>query len=655
MRNSLNKGRNRKDKDKFIPSVVLFGCFNFIAFLSLSQSCPPNIDFETGTFNGWTCYTGNTAAIAGQNVISLSPSGGPSNSHHTIYSANTGERDPYGNFPVSCPNGSGYSVKLGNNFGGGESEGISYEFTIPANQNSYSLIYHYAVVFQAPNHRPEEQPRMEIEVTNLSDNSVINCASFTFISVGSSLPGFQVSNIFDDTTQVLYKDWSAVSVDLSGLAGKKIRLFFKTADCTFRRHFGYAYIDVNSECSGSFVGATYCPDDTAVTVTAPYGYSSYTWYDSTLTNVLGNQQSIRFSPPPIAGTTIAVKLEPFNGYGCSQTMYAHLIDSLTLTANAGKDTVSCNRTAVQIGSTPRSGLLYSWSPAVGLSNTKVANPLATPEVTTTYTVTTSSSGGGCLSKDSVIVRASIINNNIQLIGKDAYCFGSGDSTVLLVQPTEGIQWFRGDVPINGAKQTTYRVTHSGTYTAQLYNKDGCFTNTQPKNVLIERAKPGIRYPVEYAINNIPLTLKARPIGESVLWQPSVHLNTQTSYTPVYRGVAEQLYTIKLITTTGCLTVDTLLVKTIKNVEVLVPSAFTPNSDGKNDFLRPILKGIKQVRYFRVFNRWGELVFETTKAEPGWAGTFKSVPLQTQTIVWMFQGIGLDDKTYSERGTTVLLR
>ncbi len=81
-----------------------------------------------------------------------------------MYAANSGGVDPYGGFPVNCPNGSGYSIRLGNNSGGGQAEGISYEFTIPANENSYSLIYHYAVVFQAPNHRENEQPRMEIEV-----------------------------------------------------------------------------------------------------------------------------------------------------------------------------------------------------------------------------------------------------------------------------------------------------------------------------------------------------------------------------------------------------------------------------------------------------------------------------------------------------------
>ncbi len=77
---------------------------------------------------------------------------------------------------------------------------------------------------------------------------------------------------------------------------KTIRLFFKTADCTFRKHFGYAYVDVNTECSGEFTGAAYCPDDTAVNVVAPYGYQSYKWLNSTLSEVIGSNQTLTLSP-----------------------------------------------------------------------------------------------------------------------------------------------------------------------------------------------------------------------------------------------------------------------------------------------------------------------------------------------------------------------
>ncbi|MFN2440173.1 MAG: T9SS type B sorting domain-containing protein, partial [Chitinophagaceae bacterium] len=556
--------------------------------------------------------------------------------------------------PVNCPNGSGYSVRLGNTSGGGQAEGISYQFTIPANDNSYSLIYHYAVVFQSPNHRENEQPRMEIEVLNVTDNTVIECASFTFISIGSSLPGFQTAGLVDSAA-VLYKDWSAVSVDLSGNAGKTIRLFFKTGDCTFRRHFGYAYIDVNSECGSSFLGATYCPDDSIVNVTAPFGYQTYTWYDSTLTNILGTQQLLTLSPTSLSGTTVAVKLEPYDGYGCPQTLFALLIDTLTVTAVAGADRLSCNLNAVPIGTNPRPGWVYNWSPSAGLNNPEIANPLAAPDITTNYIVTTNNSGGGCRSTDTVIVRSSIIDSSLQLIGKASFCIDNGDSAIFKVQPTNNIKWFRNDIPINGALQSMYRVTSTGTYHAQLINTAGCSIATRKQAIVIDKAKPGITYPVVYAVTNLPIALKARQIGQSVFWNPETNLNNPAIFTPTFKASVEQLYTIAMRTNTECLTVDTQLVKIIKHVELYVPSAFTPNKDGKNDFLHPILRGVKEIRYFRIFNRWGQLLFERKNDQPGWDGSFKGIPQQTQAVVWVLECVGVDGAVYVQKGTSVLLR
>ncbi len=115
---------------------------------------------------------------------------------HSMYTITyPGELDFYGGFPVNCPNGSGQSIRLGNDLPGTEAEGISYEFTIPANQNQYSLIYNYAVVFEDPGHELYQQPRMEIEITNVTDNSIIDCSSFAFVPNGSGLPGFMESPI----------------------------------------------------------------------------------------------------------------------------------------------------------------------------------------------------------------------------------------------------------------------------------------------------------------------------------------------------------------------------------------------------------------------------------------------------------------------------
>ena len=624
-------------------------------FTTNAQNCPPNIDFETGTFNGWTCYIGGTAEVNGQNVITIFPSG-PVFNRHTMYTANTGNGvDPYGGFPVNCPNGSGHSIRLGNDMAGTEAEGISYEFTIPAGQNIYSLIYHYAVVFQDPNHLEYQQPRMEIEITNVTDNTIIDCSSFTFIPYGSLLPGFFEAPFRVDNTPVWCKDWSAVSINLDRMAGKTIRLFFKTADCTFRRHFGYAYIDVNSECSSEFVGATYCPDDTAVYVTAPFGYQNYTWYNKTFTQQLGALQTVRFSPPPLVGTTVSVEVVPYNGYGCLDTLYAQLIDTLTVTANAGRDTLSCNKSPVQIGANTKPGLVYSWSPTIGLSNPGISNPLANPDNTTAYVLTVRHDGGGCRVTDTVVIKASAIDSSLQLIGKAVYCEDMGDSSVLKVLPTDRIQWYKDNGPINSANQREYRVTKSGSYYAMLYNKDGCSIATRKQNIFIDKPKPGITYPVKYDVIDLPLGLQARQFGSTALWSPGIFLDDPAIYTPVFSGSTDQLYTIEITTNTGCVTVDTQLVKIVPHIDIYVPTAFTPNKDGLNDFLRPTLMAIKELRYFRIYNRWGQLLFDTKTPLPGWNGNLNGIPQATQVVVWIAEGIGVDNKVYLRKGTSTLVR
>jgi gliding motility-associated-like protein len=621
-----------------------------------AQACPNNIDFESGTFTNWTCYTGGVSANGGQNNIILSPSGGPIPNVHTMYSSTSPSTDVFGGFPVNCPNGSGHSIRLGNNEGGAQAEGISYEFTIPPNRNNYSITYNYAVVFQDPNHQPEQQPRLEIEAKNLSDDQVIYCSSFTFRPFGTLLPGFFVSPTEQDTTKVWCKNWTAVSINLNGNAGKTIRLFFKTADCTFRRHFGYAYIDVNSECDGGgFVGASFCPDDTVVNVTAPFGYQNYTWYKNNFTQVLGNQQTVSISPPPRSGSVIAVQVVPYNGYGCLDTFYATLKSDLIVQSNAGRDTFSCNGDEVPIGANSIPGLSYKWSPIVGLNNPTISNPLVRPTASTNYILATRNSGGGCLSTDTVIVLASIIDSSLRLVGKPAYCITSGDSAVLFVQPNTSIQWFKNSGMITGANSVRYRVTQSGTYYALLKNNKGCSLATSKKDILIEIPKPGERYPDKIAAVNFPLQLQARTFAKTAIWRPSLYLNDSTSFAPVFKGLVNRLYIVKLETAGGCVSVDTQLVKVYKDIDFYVPTAFTPNGDGLNDYLRPVAAGIKEFHYFRIYNRWGDLLFDLRTNPIGWDGNFKGSAQQTQTVVWVAEGIGADGQLRIQRGSTILIR
>ncbi len=101
--------------------------------------------------------------------------------------------------------------------------------------------------------------------------------------------------------------------------------------------------------------------------------------------------------------------------------------------------------------------------------------------------------------------------------------------------------------------------------------------------------------------------------------------------------------------------DSLLVKTRKKIEIYVPSSFTPNGDGLNDYLRPILMGFSSVRYFKVYSRWGKLLFQMQSDLPGWNGKINGQRQELQTVVWVIEAVDVDGVTHKKQGTSILLR
>ena len=90
-------------------------------------------------------------------------------------------------------------------------------------------------------------------------------------------------------------------------------------------------------------------------------------------------------------------------------------------------------------------------------------------------------------------------------------------------------------------------------------------------------------------------------------------------------------------------------------DIFVPSAFTPNGDGRNDVLKPIPVGIKTFDYFKVFNRWGQLVYVTGEVGKGWDGNVNGTRQQSGTYVYVTQGIDYTGKIIFRKGTVVLIR
>ena len=167
--------------------LFLFAAFLSLPFCSTAQ-CPVNIGFESGTFDKWDCVAGLIDTLG--NITTSST--GPLADKHTIYPKSSKELDRFGGFPVVCPNGSGYSIKLGNELVKSEVDGVRYTFVVPPGQDDYSIIYNYAVVFQNPDHKDFQQPRFTAKVFDVSANTYIDCSSFDF-AASRNLPGFKLS------------------------------------------------------------------------------------------------------------------------------------------------------------------------------------------------------------------------------------------------------------------------------------------------------------------------------------------------------------------------------------------------------------------------------------------------------------------------------
>ena len=91
------------------------------------------------------------------------------------------------------------------------------------------------------------------------------------------------------------------------------------------------------------------------------------------------------------------------------------------------------------------------------------------------------------------------------------------------------------------------------------------------------------------------------------------------------------------------------------INIYVPKVFTPNGDGTNDQLKPILVGIKEFHYFSVYNRWGNLIFTTQDANRGWDGTFKGVPQPVETYLWIAEGVDVSGNKIVQKGMTSLVK
>lgn len=120
------------------------------------------------------------------------------------------------------------------------------------------------------------------------------------------------------------------------------------------------------------------------------------------------------------------------------------------------------------------------------------------------------------------------------------------------------------------------------------------------------------------------------------------------------------YTIVITSPEGCTVIDTLKVLVpaaapIPPPEAYVPTGWTPNGDGHNDNLVPFLVNVKQLNYFRIYNRWGQLVFETKEMGKGWDGRYNGQLQVIDQYTWNLEVVGINGAILRKTGNSTLIR
>lgn len=162
-----------------------------------------------------------------------------------------------------------------------------------------------------------------------------------------------------------------------------------------------------------------------------------------------------------------------------------------------------------------------------------------------------------------------------------------------------------------------------------------------------------------ALKNQPLQLKGIDLNNAgssgYSWLPSSGLNNLTIANPIAIVDKDITYQLTVTTANGCKSRDSILIKIFDLPEIYVPNAFSPNGDGLNDILKVKPVGLKSLKSFRIFDRWGSMLFSTTDMAKGWDGSFKSSAQPGGVYVWIAEGVLFNGEIIKRKGIVTLIR
>lgn len=359
--------------------------------------------------------------------------------------------------------------------------------------------------------------------------------------------------------------------------------------------------------------------------------------------------------------TYTIRLVAGTVNGCFDTVFKTITVKASPTITASNDLILCRGSSASLTAVGTGIIQYNWLPLQGLNCYDCQSPIVTATQTANYLVRGTNSVG-CSATDSVLVTV-IQPLHVSVAGRDSICLGT--STQLNATGATSYSWS----PATGLNNTaisnpTASPTVTTTYRVVGYDGFNCFTDTAFITIAVgqhptvnlgpdQLLATGTQFPLNSVVQNGPVS--------TWQWTPATDLSCDDCALPIAHIKKEIAYEVKITTAYGCTATDSIRIKTFcEKAQVFVPNAFTPNADGVNDVLMVRASGIAMVKTFRIFNRWGEVVFERSGFQPndpqyGWDGRVKGVKGGPDVYVYTAEVVCENGSTYTYKGNVTLLK
>lgn len=307
------------------------------------------------------------------------------------------------------------------------------------------------------------------------------------------------------------------------------------------------------------------------------------------------------------------------------------------------------------------GVQYEWSPAVGLSDISIANPLANPTANTTYSVL-ATDANGCKGTATTTVN---VAQPFQMPAIQEADICKGNSVQLNASGADSYQWINNTTGLSNPQiaNPVVKPEATATYTVVGFDSYRCYSDTITVPVSVH-SQPTVNAgdDLEVVVGSSN-TLQITNSPDVVRWQwtPSDYLSCANCPSPVSVPQSSIEYTVTVFTQYGCKATDNVKLDVLcKDGNIYIPTGFTPNNDGKNDVFRIEGQGVTRIISLRIFNRWGEIIFEAKNFVPGssvgsWNGRYKGIPAETGTYVYFVEMECSAGMKFERKGVVTLLR